>query len=250
MSGEHLEYAPPPPVWRRKRARRLIFALIFLLLAVVGIFQRRTIELYARQAELLYAQRAWLNFSAPADRVVYDDDPARAAALLALPDYARVYTPQGKAAVVWTPPQFSDAWFRTSGRPPSPTAVLFLHERRTAAGERFLLSCELEPAQGLAGSSTTPIHMSEIRRAGWRRGLARRNSVGWSLPGQIQRAIQAGAHLRVFAGQADPGDATHFTVKYDLDGVEGILDGYEGDRTEDANGIPTPGLRLEMRKPN
>jgi hypothetical protein len=227
----------------------VIFAIILLLLILVGILQRRTIELYVRQAELLYAQRVWLNFSAPADRVVYDDDPSRAAALLALADYARVYTPQGKAAIVWTPPQFSDAWFRTSGRPPSPTAVLFLHERRTAAGERFLLSCELEAASGLAGSSTTPIRMSEIRPAGWRRGLARRNAVGWPLPAQIQRAIQTGAHLRVFAGQADPDDATHFTVKYTLDGVEGILDGYEGDRTEDANGIPTPGLRLGIRKP-
>src|SRR4051812_43471063 len=99
MSTTHLEYAPPSPLLRRKRARRVIFAIILLLLIVIGILQRRTIELYARQAELLYAQRAWLNFSAPADRVVYDDDPPRAAALLALPNYARVYTPQGKAAV-------------------------------------------------------------------------------------------------------------------------------------------------------
>jgi hypothetical protein len=59
--------------------------------------------------------------------------------------------------------------------------------------------------------------------------------------------MQAGKRLRIYAGQPDPDDPAHFTVKYDLDGVEGILDGYEGDRTEDANGIPTPGLRLQAR---
>jgi hypothetical protein len=221
--------------------------VVLLALALTAILQRRNIDIYARQARLLYAQRQWLNFSPPPTQVVYDDDPARAAALLAQPNYARVQLPSGTSAVVWTPPQFADAWFRTSGRPPAPAAVLFLHERRTPSGEPFLLSCELDVGRGLTGSFVTPIYMNEIRPAAWRRGLARRNGVGWPLPFQIERAIQKGAHLRVFAGQVDPADATHFTVKYDLDGVEGFLDGYEGDRTEDANGIPKPGLRLEVR---
>jgi hypothetical protein len=33
-------------------------------------------------------------------------------------------------------------------------------------------------------------------------------------------------HLRIFAGQPDPADTSHLTIKYDLDGHAGTIDGW------------------------
>jgi hypothetical protein len=257
MSTTPLEYAPPLPLLKRKRTRRVIAIVLILAITITAYVQRRNIEFYYRQAQLLRAQRAWRNFSPPPTQVVYDDDAVNVAALnalLAQPHYKRMQFPHG-SAVVWNPPEFDELWFRTTGRPPGTTAVLFMRERLTPAGERFILTCEFTSmgygipiATGSTGSPMAMIHINEIRPATWRRRLQRRNGVGRPLPAEIQRAIEAGKHLRIFAGQADPNDPTHYTIRCEIDGVERILDGYEADRTVDAAGVPTPGLRLELRR--
>lgn len=45
-----------------------------------------------------------------------------------------------------------------------------------------------------------------------------------SQPGTL--AYKPAEQLRVFAGQADPQDASHFTIRYELDGIAGTIDGW------------------------
>jgi hypothetical protein len=126
--------------------------------------------------------------------------------------------------------------------------LLFMHEPRTPSGEHFILTCELCAAPDNAGVTRPMFQMWEFRPATWHSGIQMRNGLTTMMPPEIERAMRAGRHVRFFAGQPDASDPTHFTVRYDIAGVEGVLDGYEGDRTEDASGVPTPGLRLEVRK--
>jgi len=37
--------------------------------------------------------------------------------------------------------------------------------------------------------------------------------------------LAAGDRVRIYEGQPDPGDATHFTIDYDLNGQRGTIDG-------------------------
>ena len=63
----------------------------------------------------------------------------------------RVLQPALRTAVVWDPPLFDELWFRATGRPPATTAVLFMHERFTPAGERFILTGGLNTTLGYTG---------------------------------------------------------------------------------------------------
>src|SRR5699024_3764914 len=50
-------------------------------------------------------------------------------------------------------------------------------------------------------------------------------TTGATRTAKIQPAIEALNVLRLFAGQSDPNDPSHFTIAYELDGVRGVIDG-------------------------
>lgn len=245
--SKQLDYAPRRAIFTRKFTRRLIVYAVLIALAIAASLGWRNIKFYFDQARLLYAQRAWLNFSAPPDRVVYDDDPTLASGLLVQPQYVQLQYPHSNA-VVWNHRARNDLWVRAIGKGLPAAGLLFMHERFTPAGERFILTCEIASYVDDAGNVQACFELREFRPATWHTGISMRNGLTtMALP--IERAMSAGQRVRFFAGQPDPRDRTHFTIRYQINGVDGILDGYEGDRTEDANGVPTPGLRLDVRKP-
>jgi len=50
-------------------------------------------------------------------------------------------------------------------------------------------------------------------------------------------------HLRIYAGQADPIDASHFTIRYVEDGKTRMVDGYlEDAETGDPASDSSPGM--------
>src|SRR5678816_4232723 len=79
-SAPELGYAPRLP-WHSRRWRRWLVPLLFLLLAIVVAYLWR-IEIRDRVTHL-YNQRQCATDVAPKERVVYERDPARAAALMA-----------------------------------------------------------------------------------------------------------------------------------------------------------------------
>lgn len=123
--------------------------------------------------------------------------------------------------------------------------VVFLHERTSPAGkrrlvvvhllwrqnlgaqsgggvtvftERRLLATALEPASLDAPPTrdvyeTLNLHLAEDDTA----RLSGR---------QEPRSVRDGANMTVFAGQADPNDASHFTIAYQLGDAGGMIDGW------------------------
>jgi hypothetical protein len=254
----------------------------------------------------------------PEKTVVYEEDPAEAAKLLARPDggYEPVLrgldtgvmtrlrrrrrgedasappVPPGYQspvrAVVPTYVQdffgFADFGLRGGGggglfaapTPASEPAMLFLHERVTASGQRFLVGVWLEPGYSIGSNHTTtdqggyhafgmtkqrqlvarawsvpPAPAQPVHEHEWRLLLAlpdlevpelarvpAEGAAGADAGGEGSGdggddgagaappvSIEYGRKLRIFAGQADPADGSHFTIPYQLDGNAGTIDG-------------------------
>jgi hypothetical protein len=238
-----------------------------------------------RIAARLAAEKLCRNHSVPADRVVYEEDPVEAAKLLKLTSPVYERTPADGNGVVpgWVAPahaafpacysQYLGGTSSSYGNYP----LLFLHERTTAAGETFLVTVHLHSRSTFTRSAQRDRGPGEVFRfyqLKQRTIIASYSPVGggssqypplelnFSLPDQPNRvvatleegqrldaspAIDYGNVLRIYAGQPDPEDASHFTIAYALDGHPGTIDGWvrnngmelrprEGTRTYEAKG--------------
>jgi hypothetical protein len=168
--------------------------------------------------------------------------------------------------------RFLDA---ASGRAVGGGAPLFLHERSNPAGQKFLVAVSLYAQSGFERRmpDRDPDAMGDITFAQikertlvadvWPLGAAgpsvdarrkgRQVRLRVALPDQDRRvvarlkpgasletppAIDYGNRLRVFAGQADVKDPSHFTIAYELDGRAGTIDGW----------VRSSGLELRLRE--
>ena len=198
-----------------------------------------------QQAPLLFWQRQCLRYTAPADQVVYEEDPTEATRLLADPNRYVAYKLNRGGAPDSTPAkttaaalQFPRCWQRFSALSPirnvwsvgplgtGSGAILFLHERTSSAGNRRLVclryyaetysftpsfinayNCDTQvytPAEWTTPSSAANQSMSVDVISGFPRHPPR---------------------VRIYAGQIDPSDAAHFTIRYEMWGKSDILDG-------------------------
>ena len=194
------------PVPLRRRARRLLPLVVLVGALMMGGAEAR------RHAELLALQRYCARYAVPADEVVYEArlqvlaDPHRPDAPAELVDLPNSTHP--------TPGPWQELT-RWAGERPLLDAgpVLFLHERRSARGERRVVCVEYAGA--------------------WNPLIARTVRPGSPLsrpafePTQFSPAIDLTncARLRFFAGQPDPADASRFTIGYEMDGRGGTLEG-------------------------
>jgi hypothetical protein len=199
--------------------------------------------------------------------VVYDDDSAAAAELMgaqvprvgryvdveALPPGASLLPvtmavkrlqqmgahPRGPAA--GHVPACWDAFAKHLSPPAGPAgAFLFMRERTSPAGVRrlvilqrtvgkaprpsFWIGVDLDAALLEPGTATMPPRWAPIQQ------------FAFAFSGQVPATSP---RLRMFAGQADPADASHFTIGYELDGEPGTIDGWL-----QADGR---GLRIQVR---
>lgn len=197
-----LDYAPPPPLVRRARFRR------WLALAGVGLALLSTLwwapPLW-RNARAVYWQRQCTGYAAPADRVVYEDD---------LPAGGVLTDGRGPAWDALYP--FID--YANASRPMT-RAVLFLHGRQIRESRTQLVVIELESPDPEFGEIQlrvwTPYSTHAFDPLGARYGI---HTV--SLPG-----LEGAKHLRFYADQPDPRDASRFTIRYEAGGRKGTIDG-------------------------
>jgi hypothetical protein len=95
-----------------------------------------------------------------------------------------------------------------------------VHARRSPAGHQRLLVVRFDPLCYLAGG-TQPLN-ADVR---WLDG--RWGDMGYAhSPALPSFKLPASKSLRLFHGQPDPLDESHFTIAYDAGGVTGTIDGW------------------------
>ena len=272
-----LEYKPVLGGPVTVRGFRLLVALTLVNTTLLGmsvlgpqlfpVLQRQWQQWQARRAEerakqaALSLQRQSMTYAPPADRVVYEEDPAEVARLLK-EQGAAFHSPQRRvnnAPPGWVAPLSAvPPPFFTSGRD---YALLYLHERTTPGGTKHLVWVQLAPEfafqRGVlndpaTGQATGAVFTLRRRRAvlasaravgdeGLTSGRSQQHLAEIVLPDTASREVArlpAGAPidqpppidygnvLRFFAGQSDAADASHFTIPYRLDGRDGVIDGW------------------------
>jgi len=214
MDRPALSYATPAPAKIRLAVRidRIgkLIVLLSLLLVLPFLFPvlrygclaiaRGLHEKFVHATE----ERACRHYIAPPTRIVYEEDPT-AAALLSQDGYTTVRVPhsQRPAATIYIP----SCWRAYNSPGLSQNAVLFLHELPSNSGPRLIcieLCTDYEFCLSYDGHFHTP-------------------PIPAYTPGS----------LRFYAGQLDPADPSRFTIRYAVDGKEGLMRGrMKGDMVE------------------
>ena len=226
--------------------------------------QRAAADRQAAQQRTAALQKFSANFqaclatTASPTQVIYDEDPTRAAALLkratgyvAIPSSNYVHFPPA----AWQVPVF----LKTAGpaaqlHSSSDTTIAFLHGRKTPDGIERLVWVDLLAQETMSNASEGPTtryyHLHHERTFIARaydpaaqgtllvdnaRSLildqpdGRNPYVVWTKAaswesGRIEPHLQN--ILRIFSGQPDPKDESHFTIDYELDGNPDVIDGW------------------------
>jgi hypothetical protein len=203
------------------------------------------------QLPMLFWQRQCMRYTASAEQVVYEEEPAEVTKLL-----ARGYVPYklargGRpdptpAKTLAAAAPHPNCWTRLSpliprtnpmmGAQPgrSSGAILFLHERISPRGNRRLVCVRYFAETYSFTTSFIDGYNSDqdaITPATWTSPPSR--AAHPMMIDVISGFPRHPPRVRVFAGQVDPDDGAHFTIRYQMWGKEDVLDG----RLDDADGV-------------
>jgi hypothetical protein len=171
-----------------------------------------------------------LNYTAPPEQVVYDENNGTVSPLIGTAGYRGqpAFSLNGSTAptVAVRPTPELGNYFAAMQYPLwAPPATIFMHEMRTKSGQVRLVAVMRWPVNtsyilyefGLTPTVIKPAELMSrpviypVRRGNW-------SLVQGASPADMQ-------NLRFYAGQVDPADLAHFTIKYDLRGGSGMIDG-------------------------
>ena len=232
MSGpqpRQLDYAPPLQWHQRRRVRRWILAGL-LAMAIASAWWWG--PLWWHDIRLRYYRWQCNNYTASADQVVYAEDAKMVEQILQAGGTRCVYPTQFgltdsriyRGAVPKIPGCWENLASLDGAQIRSSDAIVFLHERSTPKGVHWLICVTYSGCyENFYGKGRTDWVMTT-------------NVISpRSVPnGTESRGIEANpGTLRLFAGQADPADASHFTFMYELNGQRGTIDGWLQDDQRD-----------------
>jgi hypothetical protein len=230
MEPARLEYArPQAPGWRR----RLWWITPLALAAAIGTIYLITtwaVPTFERWQDLR-RQKRLMEYRAPADQIVFDTNPARAAQLVArsadytlFPDPGH---PPSITGVVHLPPQWRS---RPSGigSMNSSNGLVFLHARTSPGGKQRLVAVECDHRLTLQLSQGKLAPAIRLSAHSVRIGTLRQRASN-ALSSSTSRLIPNTVDFRLFAGQPDPADASHFTIEYEAARARGTIDGWLND---------------------
>jgi hypothetical protein len=213
--------------------------LVFALAAAAGTLAVVYGRVSRQRAAMLRVQEECLRYQPPADQVVYEEEPARAAELL---KGGTIHTPvptggspqppiAGHASALW-PLMWRYAW---PAGPPAPAgAILFLHERRTLTDKRVLVCVQADRvARKLrvtlvhpGSTRLDPILISDVAVVPRpREGLLILHAGPDPFADKLPPVADPGARsdLRFFAGEPDADDPTSLTIRYESAGRSGVV---------------------------
>jgi hypothetical protein len=201
-----LSYAPPLPWHRRRQAQRTVIRLLVAAaITFAGVWGFR----FMQQLVFLNQQRHWMSYTMSPAKIILADG-AGAAPLLRQPGY-RQLRPN---AVVYETPAVTDF---------SPNSnCVFIHARRAAGHAQRLIVATISPYFG-DQLKEYEIDVSLLTPAGLGLGSRPVASPPFGSPGL---AFENTSGIKIFAGQPDPTDESHFTIPYELNGKSNIIDGW------------------------
>jgi hypothetical protein len=223
-----LEYQPGEPLRRRRRRRRVLGILLAAALVIAGVWRGPAAY---RRLLIAYLERQARGYVAPAERVVYEEDPGRWPALLARPGY-RSHPPSSpgwNGSVTYSADPVGRlaqaAELRLS------PAALFAHARRTPSGrERLVVVWVASNAVRATAQGATPDNQVQITlfTSVVDGGVMVREAraAPWIAPQSLAENRQTPLYARLYAGQADPADPSHFTIAFEIGDHRDVLDGY------------------------
>lgn len=162
-------------------------------------------------------------YTAPADRVVYTDDPAEAERLLSAPD--TMYYQDTGYGLRSNESKFVAARYRSLRAREYPfylSEVVFVHERYPEKSDEPLIA-------SMTVTASFDSRVSLAREIGFYaetikpRVFSRQS---WEGSRSVLKLNLSPADvLRIFAGQPDANDRSRFTIRYELNGEPGTIDG-------------------------
>jgi len=218
---------------------------VVLLTAVFGFrFGRGLYETW----EYSWQWKRALEFQPPPEAVLYEEEPTKARALLASPDYH----PPAKIllGVGWypTPPAW---WCAPACYTPrslnrilvsEQDAVVWVHGRTAASGTQFLVIVRCSSIDFGPAGDTIGLYGRTYLQGTPKSGIMLRRSR--TSEDTLVLQLKSGRdHFRVLAGQPDSADLSHFTIPFEVNDSRGIIDGW----VRDTVGTGTKWVELKMR---
>jgi len=196
-----LDYGKPPPLHHRRGFQRAAIVGAIAILLVVAWQQGPT---WWREIRAAYYERQCKAYTTPVSQIIFSYDVSAGR------------TDTSSAPDCWIKFCATSYFAGFSLRGPR-VPLVFLHERVTPSGDKQLV------AVVLTGYSRRNLQFDAGLSA------ADRCSI-YTTPVDIEH-LDTGL-LRLYAGQPDPADPSHFTIGYDMNGKPGTIDGWlENDRS-------------------
>jgi hypothetical protein len=204
-------YAPPLPWYRGDRTQRTIIRLlIFAAITCAAIWAFRLVQ----QLHFLYQQHQWMQYTMPLDKVVLADGTPDVPQLLKLPGYHPI---AGGAAAFRAP-----RW--TCKR--SDLSYPFIHARGTAGQPTRLVSVVAVPNYDQGGGRRLGLFAYAEIPASLNPGSRPVDACAIHGPDSGDLLLPVQSSIRIFAGQPDPADQSHFTIRFEHDGKSNVIDGW------------------------
>jgi hypothetical protein len=210
-----LHYAAASPWHGQRRWRRVIWATAIVALLFTGVIWG---PLAWSLLATFQCTRQCLAYSRYPDSIIYD-------ATRSMTDPFAIDVHVSEQAVPLRGPR--------SGMRYQPMPTVFLHARAKPSGQQRLVCVHLANPSAVG----VEFRCESYALPPFGRGFQYVKSNDVWLPSNMPM----GAHLRVYAGQADAFDASHFTFDYELNGHRSTVDGWLGN--DDT-------ILLAVRQPN
>jgi len=186
---------------QRRRYRSIARRVLILLSAGVLVWSLTLLVPRAvRTARAMYYQKQCLKFSAPPNSVVFDSDQPQINSA-ATSVFATHSAEMSRSALIFD--------------------VVFLHQRSNGGGQRLVMVSTNSPV-GLLPNLAYQLHTTVFEPT----PLGSLHQIKQTPSSILLFRVESETHVKLFAGQPDPADASHFTIRFERDGVEGIIDGY------------------------
>ena len=219
MDVPQIEYAPTPPLYHRKRVRRMLFVLALLVIFAPLVWKFG--PFVWKQAQILYWQRQAMNYSPPGDQIVFDDVLAAPGIRSTASDLIPVDIGNGYGRTIPPAKHFADLVADLS-RPNLPT--MYLGGRRSRLGNiRLVYVRGVERSDGRGDPAKVFMLAAQVYKPAT---ILRSATEVDGLLTATNIYFPGDAHVRAFAGQSATDDPSHFIIQLESDSQRVTIDGW------------------------